>query len=53
MVTKWTDSLTSNTAAFHDQVEGKAKLPLNWEPVSGYEPLACRYKKYGLQHRSR
>ncbi len=21
---------------------------LTWEPVSGFEPLACRYKKYGV-----
>src|SRR5260370_39796794 len=26
------------------KVEAKAKLPLEWEPVSGSEPIACRLK---------
>ena len=26
---------------------------LNWEPVSGFEPLTCRYKKPGLLHHMR
>src|SRR5450755_1591282 len=27
------------------KVEAKAKLPLNWEPVSGIEPLTCRLQE--------
>jgi len=26
-------------------VKAKAGLPLNWEPVSGFEPLACRLQE--------
>jgi hypothetical protein len=27
------------------EVEAKARLPLNWEPVSGFEPMARRFTR--------
>src|SRR5579864_9530832 len=30
------------------KVEATAKLPLNWEPVSGFEPMASRLQAAGL-----
>jgi hypothetical protein len=46
MVTKWTDSLTSQHGGVpRSRWRRRLKLPVTWEPVSGFEPLACRLQE--------